>query len=173
MDNAKNFSRYSTPAGMDDLLLAGDGEFLTGVFFANSSSAQCHPADGEFTETPVLRETRAWLDEYFAGRQPAFFPKYRISSHATPFRLAVLEVMQTIPYGKTTTYGVIAETLAARFHKDKMSAQAVGQAVGWNPLCILIPCHRVIGANGSMTGYGGGLKNKIALLRHEGIQVTK
>ena len=81
--------------------------------------------------------------------------------------------MKTIPYGKTTTYGAIAETLAAQFHKDKMSAQAVGQAVGWNPLCILIPCHRVIGANGSMTGYGGGLKNKIALLRHEGVLVTK
>ena len=173
MINSIHLSRYSTPAGMEDLALASDGEALTGVhFICQPNFTSIFPIDN-CREAPVLQETRAWLDEYFAGRQPAFFPKYLLPRNTTPFRQAVLEVLKTIPYGKTATYGEIARTLAGQFGKATLSAQAVGQAVGWNPLCILIPCHRVIGANGNMIGYGGGLQNKIALLRHEGsIPVT-
>ena len=83
----------------------------------------------------------------------------------------VSEVMESIPFGQTVTYGDIAKRIATKLGKVRMSAQAVGGAVGWNPICIIIPCHRVIGAGGKLIGYGGGLKNKIALLKHEGVEL--
>ena len=90
---------------------------------------------------------------------------------ATPFRRMVSEEMRHLPFGSTATYGDIAKRIAAKLGKSRMSAQAVGGAVGWNPICIIIPCHRVIGAGGNLTGYGGGMKNKIALLKHEGVEL--
>jgi methylated-DNA-[protein]-cysteine S-methyltransferase len=90
---------------------------------------------------------------------------------ATPFRRLVSEEVQRLPFGTVATYGDIAKRIAAKLGKVRMSAQAVGGAVGWNPICIIIPCHRVIGAGGKLTGYGGGLKNKIALLKHEGVEL--
>jgi methylated-DNA-[protein]-cysteine S-methyltransferase len=111
---------------------------------------------------PIFEETAAWLDIYFRGEQPDFTPALRTDA-LSEFRKRVLDIVREIPYGKTVSYKYIAERIAAG-----LSARAVGGAVGANPISIIIPCHRVIGADGSMTGYGGGLKNKIALLELEG-----
>ena len=152
---------YRTPDGLDDLLMESDGEKLTGLHFVDST-------EGDYAEhdLPVFRETRRWLDCYFSGRKPDFTPPYRIDG-LTPFRKDVTDAMLAIPFGQTTTYGSIAAGIARKRSLAKMSAQAVGGAVGWNPICIIIPCHRVIGANGALVGYGGGLTNKVALLDHE------
>lgn len=158
-------ARYQTPDGFDDLWLASDGEYLTEVRFICAKSWF-----GKEVDLPVFRETRRWLDCYFGGREPGFLPNYRIADGLTDFRREVLELLLEIPFGQTTTYGALAKELARRRRVARMSAQAVGGAVGWNPLCIIIPCHRVIGADGAMTGYGGGLPNKVALLRHEAMQ---
>ena len=115
---------------------------------------------------PVFNDVRRWLDIYFSGKEPDFTPDYRIDG-MTPFRRDVFEILLKIPFGKTVTYGEIAAEIAKKRNIAKMSAQAVGGAVGWNPVCIIVPCHRVIGADGSLTGYGGGITNKIALLKLE------
>ena len=164
--------RYITPDGFDNLLLRSDGEALTGLWFEYSRDEDKYRQDvvelcHEASLPPVLEETCRWLDMYFSGRQPNFTPKYRMEN-LTPFRKEVLEIMRQIPFGETVTYGKIAATIAKNQSIKKMSAQAVGGAVGWNPICLIVPCHRVIGANGSLTGYGGGIHNKIALLRLEG-----
>ena len=141
---------------------------LTGLWFEGSrkegnDSAACGKK-GAATRSLVRR----WLDGYFAGAAPDWLPPMRVEG-ATPFRRMVSEEMESIPFGQTVTYGDIAKRIAVKLGKVRMSAQAVGGAVGWNPICIIIPCHRVIGAGGKLTGYGGGLKNKIALLKHEGV----
>ena len=147
-----------------------DGDVLTGLWFEGSRGQSKHRLDCEERDLPVFRETRRWLDIYFSGRQPGFTPRYRIDG-LTPFRREVVDAMLAIPFGETATYGDIAYALAKKHGIAKMSAQAVGGAVGWNPICIIIPCHRVIGAGGKLIGYGGGLKNKIALLKHEGVEL--
>ena len=162
--------RYPTPEGFDDLLMCTDGEALTGLWFEGSHDENQY-ASGiveTFPETsqiptlfPVIRDTCRWLDMYFSGRQPDFTPVYRMEG-LTPFRKAVLDKVCKIPFGQTMTYGEISKRLKVN------SAQAVGGAVGWNPICIIVPCHRVMGANGNLTGYGGGIHNKIALLKLEG-----
>ena len=159
---------YSTPDGLDDLYMSSDGEYLTGLWFAESKDASKHSIQGEEKELPIFRETLSWLDIYFSGKEPDFIPKYKIQG-LTIFRQEVLDIMNTIPYGKTLTYGEIAERIAGNRGMKRMSSQAVGQAVGWNPICIIIPCHRVMGANGKLTGYGGGIRNKEALLKLEKI----
>lgn len=162
--------RYETPDGFDDILMSSDGGALTGLWFEGSPDANKRKANRHASAAPreqIFRETCRWLDIYFSGREPGFTPPYRIGG-STPFRRDVTEEMLKIPFGATTTYGDIAATLAKRRGIAKMSARAVGGAVGWNPICLVIPCHRVIGANGAITGYGGGIHNKIALLRHEG-----
>ena len=159
--------RYPTPAGFDDLWMNSDGVVLTGLWFEGSQDRPMHRPDCGERDLPPFRETRRWLDIYFSGRQPDFMPPYRIDG-LTPFRRAVTDAMLAIPFGATTTYGGIAAAIARQRGIPRMSAQAVGGAVGWNPLCILVPCHRVIGADRSLTGYGGGIRNKIALLELEG-----
>ena len=149
--------RYPTPEGFDDLLLCSDGEALTGLWFESRDVETQNFA----SLPPVIQDTFQWLDVYFSGRQPDFTPTYRMEG-LTPFRKAVLEAVCDIPFGQTMTYGEIAQQLKTN------SAQAVGGAVGWNPICLVVPCHRVIGANGKLVGYGGGMNNKIALLRLEG-----
>ena len=168
---------YPTPEGFDDLLMSTDSEVLTGIWFAGSRDENKHPLG--FVETrrapslpPVIHDTSRWLDLYFTGRQPDFTPAYRMEG-LTPFRKAVLDIVCEIPFGRTVTYGQIAKRIVETFPETspkprKMSAQAVGGAVGWNPICLIVPCHRVMGANGKLTGYGGGLHNKIALLKLEG-----
>ena len=157
---------YKTPRGFSDMLMMSDGDVLTGLHFADSRKVVKDCRDCEGRDIPVFRETRLWLDEYFGGREPGFKPPYRIDG-LTPFRKDVIDAMLEIPFGETATYGDVAAAIAKKRGMKKMSAQAVGGAVGWNPICIIIPCHRVIGANGALVGYGGGIKNKIALLEHE------
>ena len=156
---------YKTPQGFSDMMMTSDGEVLTGLHFVDSrKTKRCR--DCVERDLPVFRETYRWLDEYFGGHVPDFTPTYRIDD-LTSFRKDVIDVLLKIPFGKTTTYGDIAAAIAKKRGLKKMSAQAVGGAVGWNPICLIIPCHRVIGANGALVGYGGGIKNKVALLAHE------
>lgn len=157
---------YRTPGGFTDLVMTSDGESLTGLSFVGSKKTANYRLAGVERDFPIFRETRRWLDVYFSGRQPDFTPPYALCG-LTPFRQDVVDEMLKIPFGGTVSYGGIARAIAERRGYKKMSAQAVGGAVGWNPVCLIIPCHRVIGANGSMTGYGGGLDNKIALLALE------
>ena len=161
-----NVFRYLTPEDFDDLLLYTDGEVLTGLLFAGSFNEHKQLSTAvetqHFTSQPtIIRDTCRWLDIYFSGRQPDFTPAYRMEG-LTPFRKAVLEQVCEIPFGQSMTYGEIAKRLNVH------SAQAVGGAVGWNPICLIVPCHRVMGAKGNLTGYGGGIPNKIALLKLEG-----
>ena len=172
-----NVFRYLTPEDFDDLLLYTDGEVLTGLLFAGSFNEHKQLSTAvetqHFTSQPtIIRDTCRWLDIYFSGRQPDFTPAYRMEG-LTPFRKAVLDVVSEIPFGQTMTYGEIAKRIVETFPETspkprKMSAQAVGGAVGWNPICLIVPCHRVMGAKGILTGYGGGIPNKIALLKLEG-----
>lgn len=154
--------KYKTPDGLDDIIMTSDGEFLTGLYFDNSSDMK------KLSENiPAFDEVCRWLDMYFSGREPGFVPKYKIEGF-TPFRRRVTEIMCEIPYGGTVSYGDIADRIAAENGIEKMSAQAVGGAVGANPICIIVPCHRVIGKTGNLVGYGGGISNKIKLLELEG-----
>lgn len=159
-------ARYGSPLG--GLLLAADETGLTGVWFEQGKYCAAGLApEREVRETPVLAETMCWLDCYFSGHEPEFLPP--LHPAGTPFRQEVWELLLRIPYGTTTTYGALAKVLTQRHGKAKMSAQAVGGAVGHNPISILIPCHRVVGADGSLTGYAGGLDRKRQLLQLEGI----
>lgn len=162
---------YITPADFSDIWMNSDGENLTGLWFAGSKDTAKHETAGPEKLVPIFEDTAKWLDAYFAGIAPDFVPKYKINN-LTPFRREVIDLMLQIPYGKTVTYGELAAELAMRHGIPKMSSRAVGGAVGWNPICLIIPCHRVIGANGALTGYGGGMKNKIALLKLEGNDMT-
>ena len=150
------------------ITLASDDEALTGLWF----DGQKYFGDTlgrEHAEKPlpVFEEAVRWLDLYFSGKDPGFTSK--LSTHGTPFRDAVWEILRTIPFGKVMTYGEIADRIAAERGLRGMSAQAVGGAVGHNPISIIIPCHRVLGADGSLTGYAGGLDKKARLLELEHI----
>ena len=164
--------KYKTPDNFDDIWMNSDGEYLTGLWFIGSKDALKHTVDCEELELPIFKETSKWLDIYFSGKNPGFIPKYKIAD-LTPFRKEVVEAMKTIPFGTTVTYHDIARNIAQKRGLEKMSSQAVGGAVGWNPICIIIPCHRVVGSNGSLTGYGGGIKNKVALLTNEQNDMAK
>lgn len=155
-------STYTTPAAFDNLQMTSDGKVLTGLHFVKA-----HCAVESNNALPIFKDVSRWLDIYFSGREPDFTPDFRIDN-ATPFRKDVVEIMSHIPFGKLLTYGEIARQIAEKNGLARMSAQAVGGAVGWNPIGIIVPCHRVIGANNKLTGYGGGIENKIALLRLEG-----
>ena len=160
--------RYITPEGFDDLIMISDGKKLTGLIFAGLENTRKTSLPQDETSLPIFDNTQEWLDEYFGGRIPSFTPEFDISS-LTPFQQRVAALTLEIPYGKTATYGEIADIIAAERGITKMSSRAVGGAVGKNPISIIIPCHRVLGANGAITGYGGGISNKIALLNIEKI----
>ena len=163
---------YKTPTEFDDILLNSDGEYLTGLWFVGSKDSLKHDSNCKEKELPIFKDTIKWLDFYFSGKKPNFTPKYKINN-LTPFRKMVIDIMNKIPYGNTITYNDIAKEIAKIRGIEKMSSQAVGGAVGWNPICIIIPCHRVVGSNNSLTGYGGGIKNKVALLTIEGNDMNK
>lgn len=157
---------------LGDILLVGDERGLTGLYFPGQKyCGDCRNSLPEEKEIPLFKTVREWLDIYFSGREPDFRPSLHVQG--TPFQRAVWEILLTIPYGQTTTYGAIAERLSAAAGGKKMSAQAVGGAVGHNPVSIIIPCHRVVGKNGSLTGYAGGLDKKIWLLRCEGAAIDR
>ena len=157
--------RYPSPIG--SMIMASNGISLTGLWFDGQKYfAQTLSEPYEENLLPVFEDTIKWLDIYFGGAVPDFTPE--LSVHSTPFRKAVWDILLTIPYGQTMTYGEIAEILAHQTGKKKMSAQAVGGAVGHNPISIIIPCHRVVGADGKLTGYVGGIDRKRFLLELEG-----
>lgn len=164
-------SRYESPLG--GILLAGDQEGLTGLWFTEGSRyvGQGLARDAVLRETEYFDQTKKWLDIYFSGRNPGFLPKIHLVG--SDFRNRVGEIMCEIPYGKTVTYGWIADKIARERSLAGMSAQAVGGAVGHNPICIIVPCHRVVGTNGSLTGYGGGILRKKALLELEGVDLSR
>lgn len=161
---------YNSPLGI--IYMQSDGEFLTGLWFEKSKDSSKHMEEFEEKELPIFDLTEKWLDIYFGGDIPNFTPKYKIKN-ITPFRKQVIDIMNKIPYGETITYNDIAKEIAKNNGIKRMSAQAVGGAVGWNPICIIIPCHRVVGTNGSLTGYGGGMENKIKLLEIEKNDMSK
>lgn len=158
---------YETPEKFSNMIMNSDGEYLTGLWFEGSRDSSKHTIDCEEKDLEIFRETKKWLDIYFSGKNPNFIPKYKIEN-LTPFRQEVIDIMNSIEYGKVVTYNDISKIIAKKRGLKRMSSQAVGGAVGWNPICIIIPCHRVVGANGSLTGYGGGIKNKVELLNLEG-----
>lgn len=152
-------THYASPLG--PILLAADETGLTGLWFeAQKYFPSFLGVDYQEKETPVLTETVRWLDVYFSGKDPGFLPP--LHPQGSPFRQTVWDILLTIPRGQTMTYGEIARRLGVR------SAQAVGGAVGHNPISILIPCHRVVGSDGSLTGYAGGVERKARLLQLEG-----
>lgn len=152
------FDTYESPLGR--IILTCDGENLTAVFFAGQKYADVYlSSDAVQKSFPVLEETTAWLDDYFRGNIPDQFPAMKFIG--TDFQKRVWELLLEIPYGKTMTYGELAKKLGCR------SAQAVGGAVGRNPISILVPCHRVMGAGGKLTGYAGGTDKKEFLLKLE------
>ena len=157
-------SRYHSALG--DILLAADEIGLTGLwFFGQSYFADTLPAEQIEQETVILAQAKEWLDVYFSGKEPDFTPK--LHPIGSPFRQEVWRILLQIPYGQTMTYGEIARQMEKLQNRPHMSAQAVGGAVGHNEISIIIPCHRVVGTNGSLTGYAGGIDKKIALLKLE------
>ena len=152
--------------------MCSDGKYLIGLWFKGSKDSLKHKFEFIEKELPIFDDTCRWLDLYFNGIIPDFTPEYKVNN-ITPFRKQVIDIMNEILYGNVITYNDIAKIIAKNNNIKKMSAQAVGNAVGSNPICIIIPCHRVVGVNNKLTGYGGGLDNKISLLSHEGIEVSK
>jgi len=160
---------YNSPLG--GILLAADEIGLTGLWFNGQKYfARSLPAGYTEQNTPALSEAKRWLEVYFTGKKPDFMPPLHIVGSA--FRRAVWEILLQIPYGKTTTYGEIARQLSEKMGLSRMSAQAVGGAVGHNKIAIIIPCHRVVGTNGSLTGYAGGIDKKGKLLELEQTDMT-
>lgn len=163
---------YKTPNEFDDIVMESDGKFLTKLIFLNSSDSEKLSKDAEFKNLKIFSITKKWLDIYFNGGIPDFTPEYKFYN-LSYFTMEVIEYIKKIPYGKTITYGDIASNIAKKKNIKRMSSQAVGGAVGRNPICIIIPCHRVMGANNKLTGFGGGLNNKINLLKKEGYNEYK
>ena len=155
---------YRSPLG--GITIASDGNALTGLWFDGQKYfGSTLSSEYEERPLPVFDQTDSWLDLYFSGRDPGFTPP--LCLRGTPFRKAVWEILLTIPFGHTVTYGEIAARLADRMGLPQMSARAVGGEVGHNPVSLIIPCHRVIGSDGSLTGYAGGQEKKLWLLEIE------
>ena len=155
---------YSSPLGK--IILASDGTALTGLWFDGQKYFDASLIENCFTKNlPVFEQTVQWLEFYFSGKIPDFTPP--LSTNSTPFRQAVWNILLTIPYGRTMTYKEISQKIAADRGIERMSSQAIGGAVGHNPISLIIPCHRVIGTDGSLTGYAGGLDRKRQLLAME------
>lgn len=159
------YDDYYSPVGT--IVLASDEENLLGIWFRHQHPdlAFLKGREAQYRETKPIRQGKDWLDRYFRHQQPEI-AELPITLIGTPFRKRVWKMLTQIPYGKTVTYGSLARQIAAETGKP-VSAQAVGGAVGHNPLSILLPCHRVVGADGSLTGYAGGLETKAWLLAHE------
>lgn len=160
---------YESPLGT--IVTASDGNALIGLWFEDQKYfADTLGQNYETKDLPVFVQTDIWLDIYFRGRDPGFLPP--IAMRTTAFRKSVWKIMLQIPFGKTMTYGQIAEEIARSKGLSHMSAQAVGGAVGHNSISLIIPCHRVVGSDGSLTGYAGGIDKKIQLLRMEGADMA-
>lgn len=158
---------YPSPVGL--ITIASDGESIVGLWFEGQKYFAATLEDGSREEPlPVLDEARRWLDVYFSGKEPDFTPP--LAPAGSEFRKKVWKLLTEIPRGETVSYGELAKKLEAQLGR-KTSARAVGGAVGHNPISIIIPCHRVLGADGSLTGYAGGVEKKIQLLRLENVEM--
>ena len=165
-------TNYASPLGATTL--AGDGKNLVGLWMAGQkyfAATIQDPAEEKF-DLPVFVTAKKWLDAYFAGKKPAI-SELPLAPIGSEFRHDVWSILCEIPYGSLITYGDIAKKMAAKMNKRSMSSQAVGGAVGHNPISIIIPCHRVVGVNGSLTGYAGGIGIKIKLLELEGVDISR
>lgn len=160
---------YDSPLG--GITVSSNGSEITGLWFDGQKYfGDTLPKDYEEKDLPIFEEAKRWLDIYFSGEAPDFTPPLKMDT--TPFRKAIWEIMLTIPFGQTMTYGGIADRIAKQKGIVKMSAQAVGGAVGHNAISLIIPCHRVVGSNGSLTGYAGGIEKKVQLLTMEKIDMS-
>ncbi len=163
-------AKYQSPIG--EILLAADEIGLTGLWFDGEKFyADNLDPEHEEKELPVFETARKWLDIYFTGKEPDFMPPVHMTG--SPFRLSVWELLRKIPYGETVTYGELTKMVAEKLGLSRMSAQAVGGAVGHNEISIIVPCHRVVGSDGSLTGYAGGVDRKERLLTLEGVDMEK
>lgn len=161
---------YDSPLG--GITIASDGESLTGLWFDGQKYfGDTLSGEYENRSLPVFEQTKQWHDIYFSGEEPNFTPELKMI--ATEFRKEVWEIMLAIPYGQTMTYGEIAEKISLKRGLVRMSAQAVGGAVGHNSISLIIPCHRVVGSDGSLTGYAGGIDKKLQLLTLEKADTSK
>lgn len=161
---------YYSPLGA--ITMASDGEALIGLWFDGQKYFADTIGDKSEEKTlPVFEQTDRWLDIYFSGKVPEFTPLLKMKT--TDFRKDVWKIMLAIPYGRTMTYGEIADRVAKHKGLERMSAQAVGGAVGHNSISLIIPCHRVVGSDGNLTGYAGGMDKKEKLLKLEGADMTK
>ena len=162
-------SHVHSPWG--DITLCSDGAALTGLWFDGQKYfGDTLSADHQERDLPIFLQTKEWLSIYFSGKAPTFTPP--LCMQTTPFRKAVWEILLSIPYGHTMTYGQIAAQIAKQNGMRHMSAQAVGGAVGHNSISLIIPCHRVVGTNGSLTGYAGGIDKKVGLLTLEKVDIS-
>jgi len=165
-------SMYPSPLGK--ITLACDGDDLVGLWL----EGQKHHGDTipesmtENDDMPVFDAVRKWLDRYFAGERPSI-SELPLAPIGNEFRQTVWNILCEIPYGETVTYGYVSKKAAARMHKERMSCQAVGGAVSRNPISVIIPCHRVVGSDGSLTGYAGGIDAKVKLLELEGADMSR
>lgn len=156
--------KYQSPLG--EITMASDGAVIIGLWFAGQKHFGAKFGEpAKFVNLPIFEETTRWLDKYFRGENPGKIPPIKFSG--TPFQMEVWRILQTVSYANLITYREIAEQIAERRGIAKMSARAVGSAVGRNPISILVPCHRVVGSGGKLTGYAGGIERKIELLRLE------
>ena len=163
-------STYKSPLG--NILLAADETGLIGLwFYGQKYFARNLDPEHEEKDLPVFETAGKWLDIYFCGHKPDFMPPVHLLG--TPFQISVWKLLQRIPYAKTITYGELAKEIAREKGLAHMSAQAVGDAVGHNPISIIVSCHRVVGSNGSLTGYAGGITRKKYLLEHEHVDMKK
>lgn len=164
---------YSSPVGMLTLACDDDGSNLVGLWMEGQKyhGGTIPEEMSEKDDMPAFCTTKKWLDRYFAGENPAI-SELPLAPIGGTFRQDVWGVLCEIPYGKVITYGDIAKKMAVKMNKESMSSQAVGGAVGHNPISIIIPCHRVVGSNGSLTGYAGGVGKKVKLLELEGTDMT-
>ena len=175
MGEEKNMAyttRYQSMVG--PITLASDGDSLIGLWIEGQKYFGGTMAEGfvEKDDLPIFSAARKWLDGYFKGKRPPL-SDLALAPRGGEFRGAVWKILCEIPYGTCVTYGEIAKKMAVRMKRDSMSSQAVGGAVGHNPISIIIPCHRVVGANGSLTGYAGGIDKKTKLLELEGVDVSR
>lgn len=160
-------AHFESPLG--GMTLVSDGKYLAGVWFDGQKyfKSTIKEEMSRRDDLPVLEKTKEWLQRYFEGRNPDA-SKLPLAPSGSEFQKEIWKLLQEIPYGQVTTYGTLAAKIAEKRNCSSLSAQAVGGAVGHNPISIIIPCHRVIGANGSLTGYAGGIEKKIKLLELEG-----
>lgn len=167
---------YATtiPSPLGELTLAGTDAALVGLWLERDTflAATCGRAVEDRADAPPLALGRDWIAAYFAGRRPSV-GDLPLAPEGTPFRALIWKLLRAIPYGECVTYGELAREAARALGKEHMSSRAVGGAVGENPLAIIIPCHRVVGAGGNLTGYGGGIARKIRLLEHEGVDMRR